>query len=154
MKLKEWTKYSGITPTTPTTETGAVSVCIEDNNDFRKQLWDLEDYKVSSVSGIVVWLIPQQTNEHLRYLAKNIRRDQWIYTVRDNNTKSGNGKARYFIAIPDREVIDITSYLSNGLGFKWRNGWLYVSGGDVSQPIDHLAQKLFGDYRALKHGRL
>jgi hypothetical protein len=59
MTLKQWSKKTGILPTHPTTERGAVSVLsTEVNFQDHFQLWKLEDYKVSSVSGPVVWLIP------------------------------------------------------------------------------------------------
>lgn len=58
ISLEEWVRRSGIQPTTPTTETGAISVVIDHYHLERQQLWRLTDYKVSSVAGVVVWLTP------------------------------------------------------------------------------------------------
>ena len=65
MTLSQWCKSAGgIYPTAPTTERGAVSLIVED--DFRQKwqdtysmLWKLDDYAVSSVCGIVIWLVPR-----------------------------------------------------------------------------------------------
>jgi len=59
MTLAEWSESTGILPTTPTTESGAVSVVIDHEHQNRAQLWHLTDYAVSSVSGVVVWLVPK-----------------------------------------------------------------------------------------------
>lgn len=59
MTLKQWVEKTGILPTYPTTERDAVSVCISDGID-RYKLWRLSDFVVSSVSGIVVWLVPRK----------------------------------------------------------------------------------------------
>ena len=60
--LAQWSKQTGILPTHPTTERQAVSVVIEPSelNPLYNKLWDLSDYVVSSVSGIVVWLTPRK----------------------------------------------------------------------------------------------
>ena len=60
MNIKEWSKQFGILPTTPTTETGAISVLcdmVEEKTAY-KALYNLSDYKVGSVCGIVIWLTP------------------------------------------------------------------------------------------------
>ena len=65
MKLADWTKATGILGTHPTTECGAVSVIAPTVNmcqRTRAQLWTLEDYLVSSVSGPVVWLLPMKAD--------------------------------------------------------------------------------------------
>jgi hypothetical protein len=59
MTLNEWKKLTRILPTHPTTETGAVSVLVSLKAPSRPLLWNLEDYRVSSVSGVVVWLVPK-----------------------------------------------------------------------------------------------
>ncbi len=57
--LADWTKATGILPTYPTTERGAVSVIsTSDRTKYHAHLWHLTDYKVSTVSGPVVWLVP------------------------------------------------------------------------------------------------
>lgn len=58
MLLSEWTDYTGIKPTSPTTEKKAVSVVIDVCNSARAELWHLDDYKVSSACGVVIWLVP------------------------------------------------------------------------------------------------
>lgn len=61
MKLKEWCEQTGIKPTAPTTEHGAVSFTVfADRLDstVRWFLYHLDDYKVSSVCGVVFWLVP------------------------------------------------------------------------------------------------
>lgn len=60
MTLKEWCDKSGILPTHPTTERGAVSVILDHSNPHRPELWRLDDYAVSSVSAVVVWLLPRR----------------------------------------------------------------------------------------------
>jgi hypothetical protein len=58
MTLSEWSKLTGILPTHPTTERGAVSVIVTYQDARHNDLWHLTDYKVSSVSGPVIWLVP------------------------------------------------------------------------------------------------
>jgi hypothetical protein len=58
MRLSDWVRESGIKPTTPTTETGAVSLVILFTDPNRDLLFQLEDYKVSSSCGVVIWLVP------------------------------------------------------------------------------------------------
>ena len=58
--LKEWSEITGIKPTTPTTETKAISVIVDHLDEFRVDLWRLIDYNVSSVNGIVIWLTPRK----------------------------------------------------------------------------------------------
>ena len=53
--LKQWSDKHGILPTEPTTELHQTSVVCSDGPE-RRELWHLEDYIVSSVSGVVVWL--------------------------------------------------------------------------------------------------
>lgn len=62
MLLKQWSKRFGILPTQPTTECGAVSVMIDCVNlpVAYQLLWRLDDYKVSSACGAVVWLKPNR----------------------------------------------------------------------------------------------
>lgn len=59
--LAQWSTRTGILPTHPTTERGAVSVVVDHKHEARPDLWHLTDYGVSSVSGIVVWLLPRET---------------------------------------------------------------------------------------------
>ena len=59
MTLAEWSKVTGILPTHPTTERGAVSVVLNTYDNMRFQLWQLSDYGVSSTGGDVVWLMPR-----------------------------------------------------------------------------------------------
>lgn len=59
MKLKQWSEKTGIKATTPTTETNAVSVVVDQQHEDRPKLWHLTDYLVSSQCGVVVWLIPR-----------------------------------------------------------------------------------------------
>jgi hypothetical protein len=50
-----------ILPTHPTTEKGAVSVILyKEPHQNQSELWHLDDYTVSSVSGVVVWLVPKR----------------------------------------------------------------------------------------------
>jgi hypothetical protein len=58
MNLREWVARHGILPTDPTTEKSAISVTTLDA-DARVDLFHLEDYCVSTVSGAVVWLVPR-----------------------------------------------------------------------------------------------
>jgi len=53
--LKQWSDKTGILPTEPTTEFGMTSVVCEDGKD-RRELWNLKDWVVSTVSGVVVWM--------------------------------------------------------------------------------------------------
>ena len=59
MSLRDWESLTQIKPTSPTTENGAVSVVIDVCHPLRAGLWRLGDYRVSSASGSVVWLIPK-----------------------------------------------------------------------------------------------
>jgi hypothetical protein len=64
MTLKDWQRKTGILPTHPTTERGAVSLICPIGEAGRSDLWHLEDFKVSTVSGPVIWLVPcNRTNE-------------------------------------------------------------------------------------------
>lgn len=59
MTLQQWCEKTGVHHIHPTTETGAVSVIADGiDSKIRHILWHLEDYKVSSVHGVVVWLVP------------------------------------------------------------------------------------------------
>ena len=58
MTLKEWCEKYGIHPTT--TETGAVSLTQWLQGKGIWELYSLSDYAVSSVSGIVTWLVPRK----------------------------------------------------------------------------------------------
>ena len=63
MTLAQWKSRTGILPTHPTTERGAVSMIVADvglTTTQLMELWRLEDYAVSSVSGPIVWLVPRQ----------------------------------------------------------------------------------------------
>lgn len=57
MTLQEWSDKYGILPTTAT-GTGAVTLATRVGSDAHRELYNLSDYKVSSVSGPVVWLVP------------------------------------------------------------------------------------------------
>ncbi len=56
--LSDWAAESGIEPAAAG-EGGEVSVVIDQSDPHRSKLWDLSDYSVSAVSGIVVWLAPK-----------------------------------------------------------------------------------------------
>jgi len=60
LSLAAWSSHYDIKPTHPTTETGAVSVLCDStsNKEAYLDLYHLTDFKVSSVSGVVVWLRP------------------------------------------------------------------------------------------------
>lgn len=60
MTLHEWSQLTSILPTHPTTECSAVSVIVDHLNEHRSKLWRLTDYAVSSVCGIVIWLVPRK----------------------------------------------------------------------------------------------
>lgn len=67
MTLAQWCRSADVKPTHPTTERGAVSLCLnigcvdaELADEIRHDLWHLSDYCVSSVSGPVVWLVPRE----------------------------------------------------------------------------------------------
>lgn len=60
MTLADWCRMADVKPTTPTTETGAVSLLSDGTRypDTHAVLWKLSDYRVSSINGLVVWLLP------------------------------------------------------------------------------------------------
>ena len=58
MTFAEWSKLTGILPTHPTTERQAISVIIDLKHPNYPDLFHLTDYVVSSVCGIVIWLVP------------------------------------------------------------------------------------------------
>lgn len=53
-------KRTGVLPTHPTTERQAISVIVDQvsQRKIRADLFHLADYKVSTVSGPVLWLVP------------------------------------------------------------------------------------------------
>jgi hypothetical protein len=56
MTLKEWCEVLGIIPT-PLTDKDYCSICYNwTNNLHHTKLWHLSDYRVISVSGVVIWL--------------------------------------------------------------------------------------------------
>lgn len=62
LTLAEWCEKSGISPTHPTTEMGAVSVICDPVGRWkrwRNELYKLVDYVVSGSGGVVVWLVPR-----------------------------------------------------------------------------------------------
>lgn len=61
--LKAFCERTDIKPTHPTTETGAVSLIVPHDTPHLTDLWNLEDYAVSSRSGIVVWLTPRKNTK-------------------------------------------------------------------------------------------
>lgn len=62
MTLEEWCRKAGTHHTHPTTEWGAVSVIFHADEDhgLAWELWHLDDYFVSSRTGVVVWLLPRR----------------------------------------------------------------------------------------------
>lgn len=62
MTLAEWCKIAGVSPTHPTTERGAVSLIPgSDVPHFHyTELWRLDDYSLTTISGPVVWLVPRR----------------------------------------------------------------------------------------------
>jgi hypothetical protein len=59
----QWSKETGILPTTKTIEHNAISVVIDITDPNRPELWELADYIVSSASGAVVWLVPRKSDD-------------------------------------------------------------------------------------------
>ncbi len=59
MKLEEWCNLTKTLPTHPTTEKKAVSLIPDKEGEYYWDLWHLEDYAVSSVCGVVLWLVPR-----------------------------------------------------------------------------------------------
>ena len=62
MTLADWSKKHGVLPTHPTTERGAVSVVCDDRAACA-ELYHLSDYAVSTVSGVVRWLVPKKPEQ-------------------------------------------------------------------------------------------
>jgi hypothetical protein len=61
MTLAQWSKLTGVLPTHPTAERGAVSLAVSESDPHYRQLWTLEDFRVSSCyRGVVFWLVPRQ----------------------------------------------------------------------------------------------
>lgn len=56
--LAEWCAAADVHHTHPTTERGAVSVCIGADNPYLLGAWELTDYRVDSRSGPVIWFVP------------------------------------------------------------------------------------------------
>lgn len=59
MTLKEWSDATGILPVYPTI--GAVSVAGAHISPHYASLWYLSDHYVSTVAGVVVWLVPRKS---------------------------------------------------------------------------------------------
>lgn len=69
MNFADWSKRTGILPTHPTSETGAISVISYSSlTPHHADLWHLDDYTVSSVCGSVVWLMPRIFNVYDSFL--------------------------------------------------------------------------------------
>lgn len=62
MTLKEWVALTGILPTHPTTERGAISLICPIEHPQNGALYHLSDYYVSTRSGAVLWLLPSLWN--------------------------------------------------------------------------------------------
>lgn len=86
MKLAEWCKVNDVLPTHPTTERGAVSL-IPDKQKTKEyaELFHLDDYVVSSVCGVVVWLVPKPQD------AKTGEQDERITNQPDGIDIGGEG---------------------------------------------------------------
>lgn len=63
MTLKEWCQQANVKPTHPTTERQAVSLIATEKKPNFTQLWNLDDYAVSSRCGIVLWLVPKNKDQ-------------------------------------------------------------------------------------------
>lgn len=78
MTLKEWCERTGVTPTHPTPERGAVSLCYtytltnDDEFDNAWALYHLEDYAVSSHNGPVIWLVPRSARSAALFEVPNL----------------------------------------------------------------------------------
>jgi hypothetical protein len=58
MKLQEWAKTYGVNPII--NDTKAATVTSQPGTVAHQLLFDLSDYKVSSVTGPIVWLVPKR----------------------------------------------------------------------------------------------
>jgi hypothetical protein len=58
MKLEEWSLSTGVFPE-KVSGTRLVSVFCDILEPRRKELWNLSDHRVSSVSGVSVYLMPK-----------------------------------------------------------------------------------------------
>lgn len=60
MTLQEWCQKTNTTRTYPDDESGTVCVAVVPHNyERRSDLWHLDDYAVSTVSGPIVYLVPR-----------------------------------------------------------------------------------------------
>ena len=109
MTLQEWSDASGILPTRPTTETQAVSVVIDDH-PFRLELWRLSDYRVYSVSGVVVWLVPVKTYCRVTFTPALTRPDaEWeVIELEGPNQAAILARLQEIVAKSDRSFKTIT----------------------------------------------
>jgi hypothetical protein len=63
--LAEWCQKTGILPTHPTTETGAVSFVTSKHNPHYFELWELSDFapvgwNSSAKTTVIMWLQPRK----------------------------------------------------------------------------------------------
>ncbi len=58
MTLEQWAQLSNRTIHKPG---GTYVMSTKRNNIHHKKLWKLSDYKVTTVTGILVWLVPKET---------------------------------------------------------------------------------------------
>jgi hypothetical protein len=65
MTLADWTALTGVLPTHPTTEHGAVSVVVATQAPHFHDLWKLADFKVVTRfqrgDTSLVWLLPRRS---------------------------------------------------------------------------------------------
>jgi hypothetical protein len=58
MTLAEWAAGSEVPVERPSPHLRGVAVTLDVFNPWRRYLWHLDDYRVSSAAGPVVWLVP------------------------------------------------------------------------------------------------
>jgi hypothetical protein len=60
MTLEQWASASEVAVERPSPHLRGVAVVVDHFSPWRRYLWHLDDYRVSSVSGPTVWLIPSE----------------------------------------------------------------------------------------------
>lgn len=110
MNLKEWSEKTGIRFTSPTTEKGAVSVLISEYYPEYNLLWNLSDYYVSSVAGIVVWLVPKQQNiTFVEFVEKFLNR----YKLTGDKIEAAQNLFRFSRRLNEEQFIAATLFINN-----------------------------------------
>lgn len=93
MTLAEWSTKSGIQ--VERSGTGGTYVYVSDSVPMRRDLWSLSDYRVSSVAGLVIWLVPTLSGSLNAKVEEQRRRDAENIAAHAVQFSIGDGSGVY-----------------------------------------------------------